>query len=75
MATLPNDASAKSKTEGERWTSDSETVERVERNQAPDEAVVHRSSEQRDYPPRRYEHPAEEDPVMPSNDSSLNSKI
>jgi hypothetical protein len=75
MATLPNDASAKSKTEGDRWTSDSETVERVERNQAPDEEVVHRNSEPPDYPPRRYEQPAEEDPVMPSNDSSLNSKI
>jgi hypothetical protein len=75
MATLPNDASAKSKTEGDRWTSDSETVERAERHQAPDEEVVRRSSEQRDYTPRRHEQPAEDDPVMPSNDSSRDSKI
>lgn len=85
----PNDASAQNKPEGDRWESDSETVERYdetagdesggitnpERNQTPTEGSVRRTSKERDYTPRRYEQPAEDDPVMPSQDSSLDTKI
>jgi hypothetical protein len=75
MATLPNDAAAKSKAEGDRWKSDSETVERAERNAAQHEEVIRRSSAQRDYTPRRYEQPTEDDQVMPTEDSSLDPKV
>ena len=34
----PNDASKKSKAEGDRWESDSETVERYDKNVADDDA-------------------------------------
>ena len=70
-----NDASAEGKANGDRWTSDSETVERAERNQALDEEVVRRSGDQRNHTPRRYEQPTEHDPVMPPADSSLDPKI
>ena len=70
-----NDASAEGKANGDRWTSDSETVERAERNQALDEEVVRRGGDQRNYTPRRYEQPTEDDPVMPPADSSLDPKI
>ena len=75
MATLPNNASEESKANGDRWTSDSETVERAERNQALDEEVVRRGGDQRNYTPRRYEQPTEDDPVMPTADSSLDPKV
>jgi len=55
-------------------TTGSDVTQRVERNQAREE-VVRRTSQERDYTPRRYEQPTEEDPVMPSPDSSLNTKI
>ena len=55
-------------------TTGSDVTRRVERNQAREE-VVRRTSQERDYTPRRYEQPTEEDPVMPSPDSSLNTKI
>ena len=70
MATLPNDAAAKSKANGDRWTSDSETVERAERNAPQPEEVVRRSGDQRNDTPRRYEQP-----VMPTEDSSLDPKV
>jgi hypothetical protein len=37
--------------------------------------VVRRRGDQHDSTPRRYEQPADDDPVMPSDDSSLNTKI
>ena len=50
-------------------------AEGQERNRASQDDLVRRTSEERDYTPRRYEQPADEDPVMPSDDSSLNTKI
>jgi hypothetical protein len=47
----------------------------AERNQIPTEEIVPRTSEERDHTPRRYEQPAEDDPVMPPEDSSLDTKI
>ena len=70
-----NDASAEGKANGDRWTSDSETVERAERNAVQPEEVVRRSGDQRNYTPRRYEQPTEDDPVMPTADSSLDPKV
>jgi hypothetical protein len=71
-----NDAWEESTAEGDRWKSDSETVERAERNAAPHEEVVRRSGDQRnDTPPRRYEQPTEDDPVRPTADSSLEPKV
>ena len=46
-----------------------------ERNKAEHEDIVRRTHEERDYTPRRYEQPADADPVMPSEDSTLNTKI
>ncbi len=40
-----------------------------------EEEVVHRDGKQRSDTPRRYDQPAEEDPVMPADDSALNTKI
>lgn len=37
--------------------------------------VVRRRPEQRDSTPRRYEQPVDHDPVMPSDDSSVTTKI
>lgn len=69
-------------TRPDRTRLDDPTAERTndpvpDQNRAPSEDVVRRSSEERDYTPRRYEQPAEEDgdPVMPSEDPSLNVKI
>ena len=64
MAEQPNDASRKSKAEGDRWTDD-EISARDAVNRAPLET------------PRRYEQPIEEDDdqVMPSDDATLNTKI
>lgn len=63
---VPNDASEKSKAEGDRWKSDSETVERYDRTvDAQNEDLVRRTSRERDDTPRRYEQPAEDDDVMP----------
>ena len=69
-------------TRPDRTRLDDPTAERTgdpvpERNRAPQEDVVRRKSEQRDYTPRRYDQPAEADgdPVMPSEDPSLNVKI
>ena len=47
----------------------------VERNRAPDKDVVDRTGA--DTTPRRYDQPIEndEDPVMPGDDSTLNTKI
>ena len=47
----------------------------VERNREYSEQMVNRSEE--NPTPRRYEQPVEEDgdPVMPSDDSTLNTKI
>ena len=59
---------------------DDPTAERTadpvpERNHADDEEIVRRTAEERDYTPRRYEQPKDDDPVMPGGDSSLNTKI
>jgi hypothetical protein len=42
---------------------------------ADDEDLIRRTAEERDRTPRRYDQPAEADPVMPSEDPSLNTKI
>ena len=65
MAEQPNDASRKSKAEGDRWTDSDNSAPRDAVNRAPLET------------PRRYEQPIEddEDPVMPSDDATLNTKI
>lgn len=69
-------------TRPDRTRLDDPTAERTsdpvpERNQAPHEDVVRRKGEERDHTPRRYDQPAEADgdPVMPSEDPSLNIKI
>ena len=59
---------------------DDPTAERAadpvpERSRAGDEDVVRRTAEERDYTPRRYEQAEDGDPVMPDEDSSLNTKI
>ena len=65
MAEQPNDASRKSKAEGDRWTDSDSSAAPDAVNRAPLET------------PRRYEQPIEddEDPVMPSDDATLNTKI
>jgi hypothetical protein len=45
------------------------------RRRADDEDLIRRTAEERDRTPRRYDQPAEADPVMPSEDPSLNTKI
>lgn len=47
----------------------------VERNRTVDETAVRRRPEGRDGTPRRYDQPADEDPVMPTDDASLGTKI
>jgi hypothetical protein len=47
----------------------------VERNRQPDDDPVRRTGEERDTTPRRYEQTTDDDPVMPAEDSSLNTKI
>lgn len=66
----------------DRTRLDDPTAERThdpvpERNDGPKEDVVRRTSKERDYTPRRYDQPADADgdPVMPSEDPSLNVKI
>ena len=44
-------------------------------NRADSEDLIRRTAEKRDTTPRRYDQPADADPVMPSKDESLNSKI
>lgn len=46
-----------------------------DRNLGDRDETVRRRPEERDSTPRRYEQPAHEDPVMPSEDSSLNTRI
>ena len=86
MAEQPNDASRKSKAEGDRW-SDEESQAGIS-NRPLDEEV----SNQDAVPPRgdskpgaraaldtprRYDQPIEDDgdPVMPGDDSTVNTKI
>ncbi len=45
------------------------------RRRAYDEDLIRRTAEERDRTPRRYDQPAEADPVMPSEDPSLNTNI
>jgi hypothetical protein len=47
----------------------------VERNKMLDEHAVRRTPQGRDTTPRRYEQPADDDPVMPTDDPSLGTKI
>lgn len=39
------------------------------------EDVVRRKGQERDPTPRRYEQPTDDDPVMPAEDATLNTKI
>ena len=65
----PNDPSSKSKAEGERWRPLDEEIS----NQ---ESVPPRGRSQMDTP-RRCDQPIEDDddPVMPSDDATVNTKI
>ena len=93
MAEQPNDASRKSKAEGDRWDTDSEQT----RDQSTDDQgggitnppLDQETSNQQAVPssdvgnrqlletPRRYDQPIEDDddPVMPSGDTTLATKI
>ena len=64
MAEQPNDASRKSRAEGDRW-SDQTDSRRDAVNRQPLDT------------PRRYDQPIEDDddPVMPSDDATLSTKI
>jgi hypothetical protein len=69
MAEQPNEASKKSKAEGDRWDEAQEKS-----------GISNRSDERAVGPldtPRRYDQPIEEDddPVMPGDDATLNTKI
>jgi hypothetical protein len=78
MAEQPNDASRKDKAEGERWSAEpvadqsTQSMSGLSGGRSRDE----RSAEPL-HTPRRYDQPIEddEDPVMPSNDTTLNTKI
>jgi hypothetical protein len=56
-------------------TAESESDVIDARNRAEHEDVVRRTGTERDYTPRRYEQPVDADPVMPSEDSTLKTKI
>ena len=77
MAEQPNDASRKSKAEGERWNEPEERSGISNRAGAPREVSSERYSSGPLDTPRRYEQPIEDDddPVMPSDDATLNTKI
>lgn len=64
----------------ERTTLDDPTAERTADpvggpRPVEDVEVVRRRPEERDSTPRRYEQPVDDDPVMPSDDSSVTTKI
>ena len=71
MAEQPNDASRKSKAEGDRW-SDEKSQAGIS-NRPLDEEI----SNQDAVAPRRYDQPIEDDgdPVMPRDDATVNTKI
>jgi hypothetical protein len=50
------------------------TAGRDTRNRADSEELIRRTSEERDKTPRRYDQPAEADPVIPSKDARLPPK-
>jgi len=66
----PNYASDRDKAEGERWSDQSSESESGISNRSMDEKKPLDT-------PRRYEQPIEddEDPVMPSDDATVNTKI
>jgi hypothetical protein len=51
------------------------TAGRDTRNRAESEELIRRTAEERDTTPRRYDQPADADPVLPSQDAALNTKI
>jgi hypothetical protein len=51
------------------------TAGRDVRNRADSEDLIRRTSEEHDTTPRRYDQPADADPVMPSKDPALKRKI
>ena len=92
MAEQPNDASRKSKAEGDRWDEEPEQSGISERSGTSasgvspgrDREAIARRQEAGElryggplHTPRRYDQPIEDDddPVMPSVDSTLNTKI
>jgi hypothetical protein len=78
MAEQPNDASRKSKAEGERWNEPDERSGISNRaGGAPREVSRERASSGPLDTPRRYEQPIEDDddPVMPADDATLNTKM
>ena len=85
----PNDPSSKSKAEGERWSGDGR--EQFDQSDAAQSGITNRPldeeiTNQESVPPRgtaqidtprRYDQPIEDDddPVMPSDDATVNTKI
>ena len=76
MAEQPNDASRKSKAEGDRWSPDSEQTSDSSGRSRPDTSSDLVNLQPLDTP-RRYDQPIEDDddPVMPSDETTLNTKI
>lgn len=72
---VPNDASRKSKAEGDRWPEDDSRTQSAPERAAEDPVNrVDRSADAE--APRRYEHPVEDDDVvMPVEESVPNTKI
>ena len=70
MAEQPNEASRKSKAEGDRW-------DEAQENAAASPAASDGRALGPLDTPRRYDQPIEEDddPVMPADDATLNTKI
>ena len=73
MAEQPNDASRQSKAEGDRWSEQTGGRSDYQSTDSRRDAVNRQPLDT----PRRYDQPIEDDddPVMPSDDTTLNTKI
>ena len=70
-----DDPTAESTSDQSTQSASGLTAGRDARNRSDDEELIRRTAEERDTTPRRYDQPAEADPVLPSDDSKLNTKI
>jgi hypothetical protein len=80
MAEQPNDASRKDKAEGERWSDEPNAEPAVDQSTRSAPGLAGGQSRPDRGPldtPRRYDQPIEDDddPVMPSDDTTVNTKI
>ena len=84
MAEQPNDASRKDKAEGERWSDEPNAEPAVDQSTRSAPGLTGRRSRPARKAdrgpldtPRRYDQPIEDDddPVMPSADTTMNTKI